>query len=117
MSWWKSGMPAAVVYILTLTPTFSQISSDRAFVVAANFARTCYVEMLDGQIKCGGRPQRSLSSAKTLLSPGRLVEGGEPSICNTSKTIWVFKWRAFPEKAPVIVDAQTGKRMGTGREC
>lgn len=117
MSWRKLGLSIATFGTLSINPAASQISDDRALLIAVNFARTCYVDMVDAQIKCGGRPQRTFSSAKALLSPGRLVKGDEPSPCKISKPIWVFQWRAFPEKAPVIVDGRAGKLLDVDRGC
>ena len=65
--------------------------------------------MMDGQLKCGGRPLRSLTAARTLLGPGTLMKPDEPSTCNAGKPTWVFKWRGFPNHAPIAVDAETGK--------
>ena len=66
---WKSGALAVTIYLLMSAPARPQISSDKAEVAAARRARTCYVEMMDGQLKCGGRPQRSLAAARALLGP------------------------------------------------
>ena len=87
----------------------SQISAEKAEVPAANRARTCYVELADGQIKCGGRPQRSFSEARKLLMPGSLMKPQELSGCRTRSAVWVFEWRALPNQPPITVDAETGK--------
>ena len=97
------------VYLLAATPALAETSRETAEVVAARHARTCYVEMMDGQLKCGGRPRRSLAAARTLLEPGTLEKPDEPSICRATKPAWMFKWRGFPDQAPIAVDAETGK--------
>jgi hypothetical protein len=99
----------STVHLLASTPTLPETSREQAEVVAARQARTCYIEMMDGQLKCGGRPQRSLSAARALLGPGTLARPGEPPTCKASKPTWVFKWRGFPDQAPIAVDAETGK--------
>jgi hypothetical protein len=76
------------VYLLASTPALPETSREAAEVVAARHARTCYVEMVDGQLKCGGRPRRALAAARALLGPGR---------------------RGLPNQAPIGVDAETGK--------
>jgi hypothetical protein len=70
---WRSGVPLVTVCFLLSTPAVPQISGEKAEVIAARHARTCYVEMMDGQLKCGGRPRRSLSAARALLGPGTLA--------------------------------------------
>jgi len=117
MSWWKTVVPGTAVWALTLTPVLSQVSNEKALVIASNFARTCYIDMLDARLKCGGRPLRTLSSAKALLSSGRLAKGDEPGLCDPSKATWIFQWRAFPEKPSVIVDGYSGKLMDADRKC
>ena len=62
------------IYLLTSAPAWPQMSSEKAEVAAARRARTCYVEMVDGQLKCGGRPQRSLAAARPLLGPGAFAK-------------------------------------------
>ena len=109
MSRRKNGGLFLAVYLLPATPALAETSRETAEVVAARHARTCYVEMMDGQLKCGGRPRRSLAAARTLLGPGTLVKPDEPSICRASKPTWMFKWRGFPDQAPIAVDAETGK--------
>ncbi|MDF2974837.1 MAG: hypothetical protein K0R61_5287 [Microvirga sp.] len=111
MSQWKTGAIFLTVYLLTATPALPETSREAAEVVAARHARTCYVEMMDGQLKCGGRPRRSLAAARALLGPATLVQPNEPSTCKASKPTWVFKWRGFPNQAPIVVDAQAGKLM------
>ena len=106
MRWWNG---ALLLYLLASTSALAEIESDQAAVMAARHARTCYVEMLDGQLKCGGRPQRSLSAARSLLQPGSKTRPGEPVGCNIMTPVWVFKWRGFPDQAPILVDANTGK--------
>jgi hypothetical protein len=97
------------VYLLAATPALAETSGEAAEVAAARHARTCYVEMMDGQLKCGGRPRRSLAAARALLEPGILAKPNEPSTCKASKPTWLFKWRGFPNQAPIAVDAETGK--------
>ena len=110
MSGRKNGGLFLAVYLLAATPALAETSREAAEVVAARHARTCYVEMMDGQLKCGGRPRRSLAAARTLLGPGTLVvKPDEPSNCRASKPTWIFKWRGFPDQAPIAVDAETGK--------
>ena len=109
MSRRKNGGLFLAVYLLAATPALAETSREAAEVVAARHARTCYVEMMDGQLKCGVRPRRSLAAARTLLGPGTLVKPAEPSTCRASKPTWMFKWRGFPDQAPIAVDAETGK--------
>jgi hypothetical protein len=109
MWWWKSGALVMAFYFFASSPALPQISGEKAEVVASNHARTCYVEMMDGQLKCGGRPRRSLAAARALLAPGNLAKAYEPSPCNVRKPLWIFKWRGFPDQAPIAVDAETGK--------
>ena len=106
---WKSGSLAPTIDFLMSAPARPEMSTDKAEVAAARHARTCYVEMMDGQLKCGGRPQRSLAAARALLGPGTFAKADEPSACHAGKPIWVFKWRGFPNHAPIVIDAQTGK--------
>jgi hypothetical protein len=109
MSEWKTGTIFLTIYLLAATPALPETSREAAEVVAARHARTCYVEMMDGQLKCGGRPRRSLADARALLGPGTLAKPDEPSTCKAGKPTWLFKWRGFPDQAPIAVDAQTGK--------
>jgi hypothetical protein len=109
MRQWKTGALSLTVCLLASTPALPEASREEAEVVAARRARTCYVEMMDGRLKCGGRPQRSLAAARALLGPGTLAKPDEPSTCKASKPTWVFKWRGFPDQAPIAVDAETGK--------
>jgi hypothetical protein len=106
---WKTGALFLTAYLLASTPALSETSREAAEVVAARHARTCYVEMMDGQLKCGGRPRRSLAAARALLGPGTLAKPNEPPTCNAGKPTWLFKWRGFPDQAPIGVDAETGK--------
>ena len=106
---WKTGAVFLTVHLLAATPARSESSREAAEVVAARHARTCYVEMMDGQLKCGGRPQRSLAAARALLGPGAFAKADEPSACHAGKPVWVFKWRGFPNQTPIIIDAQTGQ--------
>jgi hypothetical protein len=109
MSQWKTGALFLTAYLLAATPALPETSREEAEVVAARQARTCYVEMMDGQLKCGGRPRRSLADARALLGPGTLAKPNESPTCNAGKPTWVFKWRGFPAQAPIAVDAETGK--------
>ena len=106
---WKTGALFLTACLVASTPALSETSREAAEVVAARHARTCYVEMMDGQLKCGGRPQRSLAAARALLGPGTFAKADEPSACHAGKPVWVFKWRGFPNQAPIVIDAQTGK--------
>jgi hypothetical protein len=106
--WQWTGGFFLTVYLVAATPGLAETSRDAAEVAAARHARTCYVEMMDGQLKCGGRPRRSLADAR-LLGPGTLAKAEESSACNAGKPTWVFKWRGFPDQPPIAVDAQTGK--------
>jgi hypothetical protein len=109
MCQWKTGALFLTTCLVAATPALSETSREAAEVVAARHARTCYVEMMDGQLKCGGRPRRSLADARALLGPGTLVKPNERPACNAGKSTWVFKWRGFPDQAPIAVDAETGK--------
>src|SRR3954449_3603728 len=73
---WRSKTVAlfSAVSLLAATPAVPETSREAAEVVAARYARTCYVEMLDGQIKCGGRPRRTFAEARALLGPGTLAK-------------------------------------------
>ena len=101
--------PFLTVYLLAATPAMPETSREAAEFAAARHARTCYVEMMDGQLKCGGRPRRPFAAARALLGPGSLAKTEEPSTCKAGKQIWVFRWRGFPDQAPIAVDAETGK--------
>ena len=107
MRWWSG----ALIPVCFLVPgsSLSQMASDKAGIVAANRARTCYVDMADGELKCGGRPRRSLAEARGLLTPGALVKAEEFRSCPAREAIWIFKWRGLPTQPPIAVDAQTGR--------
>ena len=109
MKWEKSCAFIATICLLLPGSALSQIASDKAAISAANRARTCYVDLADGQLKCGGRPRRTLAEARKLLTPGSLVTAQELSGCNAREGIWAFKWRGLPTQPPIAVDAQTGK--------
>ena len=100
---------AIMACVLTPSSGWSEISAEKAEILAANRARTCYVDMADAQIKCGGRARRTLSEARTLLTPGTLVKIGEPNNCDAQHSIWLFKWRAFPTHPNLAVNVETGK--------
>ena len=100
---------ALLFWVLNINSTFAEFAQDKAHAVAANYARRCYVDMADGQVKCGVRPLRTLASARELLSNGKLDGNGEISGCTVNKTVWAFEWRAFPKQTPILVDAKTGK--------
>jgi hypothetical protein len=111
---WKSG--ACFVTVCLLTPGFasSQSESEKAEIRAASRARTCYVDLADGQLKCEGRPRRSLAEARKLLAPGSLVKAQEFRNCKAREAVWVFRWRGLPTQPPLTVDAQTGKLIECG---
>jgi hypothetical protein len=46
----KTGGLFLAVYLLAATPALPETSREAAEVVAARHARTCYVEMMDGQL-------------------------------------------------------------------
>src|SRR4051794_8254338 len=104
--------------LLAATPAVPEISREAAEVVAARNARTCYVEMLDGQIKCGGRPRRTFAEARALLGPGTLAKADEPGPCHVAKPIWMFRGRGFPDQAPIAywwyVEAAGGRQARSG---
>jgi hypothetical protein len=110
---WKLGALAGAACLLP-GPALSQITADKAAIWAANRARTCYVDLSDGQLKCGRRPLRLLSEARELLLPGSLVKSQDLSNCKARNAVWVFKWRALPNQPPVAVDADTGKVVDCG---
>ena len=114
MKWWKPGVLVGVACILLPGSALSQIAGDKAEVRAANRARTCYVDLADGRLKCGKRPQRSLSEARKLIAPGSLVKSQELSNCKARSAVWVFQWRALPNQPPITVDADTGKVIDCG---
>ena len=101
----RFGLLAFALGLAGFDPAYGQVSSEKAFVTAANHARRCQVDMVDGKVKCAGRAVRSLSAAKELLLPGKLLNAG----CNGHGAVWAFAWRAFPSQAPIAVDAETGK--------
>jgi len=105
---WKAGALVGAACLLP-APALSEISADKAAVWAANRARTCYVDLSDDQLKCGGRALRSLSEARKLLTPGSLVKSQELTNCKAQRGVWVFKWRALPNHPAIAVDADTGK--------
>jgi len=114
MTWWKASAPFAAISLLLTGSALSQIASDRAAIRAANRARTCFIDMADGQLKCGGRPLRSLAEARQLLTPGALVKPEELRDCKAGEAIWIFKWRGLPTQPPIAVDAQTGRVVECG---
>ena len=75
---WKTGALFLTACLVASTPALSETSREAAEIVAARQARTCYVEMMDGQLKCGGRPRRSLADARALLGPGTLAKPNNP---------------------------------------
>jgi hypothetical protein len=105
---WKAGALVGAACLLP-PPALSEIAADKAAMWAANRARTCYVDLSDGRLKCGGRPLRTLSEARKLLTPGSLVKSQELSNCTARSGVWVFKWRALPNQPAIAVDADTGK--------
>jgi len=108
MRGWKPGALAGAACLLP-GPALSEISADKAATWAANRARTCYVDLSDGHLKCGGRPLRTLVEARKLLAPGALVKGQEFGNCKVRDGVWVFRWRALPNQPAILVDADTGK--------
>jgi hypothetical protein len=100
---------ALLFWVLNSNPTYAEVAQDKAQAIAANYARKCYVDMADGQVKCGVRPLRTLVSARELLSSGKLVGKSEISSCTVNKGVWAFEWRSFPKQTPILVDANTGK--------
>jgi len=110
---WKTGALCLTVQLLASTLALAETSREQADV-AARHARTCYIEMMDGQLKCGGRPQRSLAAARALLGPGTFAKADEPSACQVGNSVWMFKWQGFPNQAPIVVNAQTGKMVACG---
>jgi hypothetical protein len=111
---WMSGALFVTGCLLTPSSASSQTQSDKAEIRAASRARTCYVDLADGQLKCGGRPRMSLAEARKLLAPGVLVKSEELRNCKAREAVWVFKWRGLPTQPPLTVDAQTGKMMECG---
>jgi hypothetical protein len=109
MSWRKRRALGGAACLLLPGSALSQVAEDHAAIRAANRARTCYVELSDGLLKCGGRPQRTLSEARKLLAPGSLVKAQELGNCKARDGVWVFKWRALPTQPAIAVDADTGK--------
>jgi hypothetical protein len=114
--WWCRVKSSSLIVAPFLAPSsaFAEISSERAQLFAANRARACYVDMTDGRVRCGGRPQRTLAQASELLTPGTLVKGNEANICNARGALWLFKWRAFPTQAPIAIEAATGRVIPCG---
>jgi hypothetical protein len=105
---WTPGALIGAACLLP-SPALSEISADKAATWAANRARTCYVDLSDGRLRCGGRPLRTLPEARKLLAPGSLVKSQELSNCTARSAVWVFKWRALPNQPAIAVDADTGK--------
>jgi hypothetical protein len=114
MSWRKLGALGGAAYLILLGSALSQVAEDKAAIRAANRARTCYIELSDGQLKCGGRPQRTLAEARKLLAPGSLVKSQEVGNCKARDGVWVFEWRALPTQPAIAVDADTGKVINCG---
>jgi hypothetical protein len=112
---WKSGALFVTGSLLISGSALSQSERDKAEIRAASRARTCYVDLADGQLKCGGRPRRSLAEARKLLAPGSLVKSQELKNCKAPDAVWVFKWRGLPTQPPLAVDAQTGKVIECGQ--
>ena len=109
MSWWNRSTLSGAACLLLTGSALAQIAEDKAAIRAANRARTCYVDLSNGHLRCGGRPQRSLAEARELLAPGSLLKSQELSNCKARDRIWVFKWRALPTQPPIAVDAESGK--------
>ena|SRR3712207_4038791 len=116
MSWLKRCTLSGAACLLLSGSALSQIAEDKAAIRAANRARTCYVDLADGRLRCGGRPQRSLAEARKLLAPGSLVKSQELGDCKARDGVWVFKWRALPTQPPMVVDADTGKLVDCGSQ-
>ena len=116
MTWWKASAPFAAISLLLTGSALSQIASDRAAIRAANRARTCFIDMADGQLKCGGRPLRSLAEARQLLTPGALVKPEELRDCKAGEAIWIFKWRGLPTQPPIAVDAKRAEWSSVGSD-
>jgi hypothetical protein len=100
---WKSGALAVTIYLLMSAPARPQISSDGRGSPCADLLR-----------RDSGRPaQMRRATAKVTCSRPSVVgtahfrEGRRASACHAGKPIWVFKWRGFPNQAPIVVDAQT----------
>lgn len=91
---------------LMSAPAQPQMSTDKAEVAAARGARTCSVEIMD-QLKCGGRPQKATCSRPSVVGTGHLREEALCLPCWQADL--VFKWRGFPNQAPIVIDAQNGK--------
>ena len=81
---WKTGALFLTACLVASTPTLSETSRNAAEVVAARHARTSYVEMMDGQLKCVGRPRRSLAAARALLAR-RPRQAKRPPTCNAGR--------------------------------
>ena len=111
---WRTGALILTACLLASNAALAETQLEQAEVVAARHARTCYVEMVDGRVKCGGRPRRSFAAARALLAPGTLAKANERPTCNAGKPTWVFKWRGFPDQTPLAVDAETGKLIECG---
>ena len=114
MRWWKLWALGGTACLAVSDPALAQVSSDKAAARAASRARTCYVDLSDGRLKCGGRPQRSLAEARKLLAPGSLVKAQELSNCKTQSAAWIFKWRALPNQPAIAVDSDTGRVVDCG---
>jgi hypothetical protein len=113
MGRWKSGALVGAACLLP-RPALSEIAAEKVATWAANRARTCYVDLSDGHLKCGGRPLRTLAEARKLLAPGSLVKPQELGNCKARTAVWLFKWRALPNQPPITVDAETGKVIDCG---
>src|SRR3954447_24085229 len=94
---WKTGALCLTVQLLASTLALPEASREQAEVVAARHARTCYVEMMDGQLKCGGHPQRSLAAARALLGPGTFANADEPSACRVGNPVWNLQMARLPK--------------------
>ena len=103
-----SGLPLATLLATLAGPVSAQVAADKAETRAALRARTCFMDLGDGRMKCGGRPLRSLSEARRLLAPGTLVNDPKPGGCNSREAVWSFAWRALPAQPPIRIDARTG---------
>jgi hypothetical protein len=114
MKWSKPGALVGAACLLLPGSALSQIAADTAAIRAANRARTCYVDLSNGQLRCGGRPQRSLAQARELLTAGSLVKSQELGNCKARNAVWVFKWRALPNLPAITVDGDTGKVIDCG---
>ena len=66
---WKTGALFSTACLVASTPALSETSREAAEIVAARHARTCYVEMMDGQLNVAGVREGRLPMLEPYWDP------------------------------------------------